>query len=56
MDSSNLPLFNQGRMEGRRELPITRYNVGVVAVVFVLIALWFLSKMFTLQITQGAKI
>ena len=55
MDSSNLPSFNQGRMEGRRELPITRYNVGVVAVVFVLIALWFLSKMFTLQITQGGE-
>jgi penicillin-binding protein 2 len=54
MDSSNLPSFNQGRLEGRRELPITRYNVGVVAVVFVLIAFWFLSKMFTLQIIQGA--
>lgn len=53
LDASNLPLFNQGRMEGKMELPITRYNVGVVAVVFVLIALWFLSKMFTLQITQG---
>lgn len=53
MDSSNLPSFNQGRMEGRRELPIARYNVGVVAVVFILIAFWFLSKMFTLQIIQG---
>jgi penicillin-binding protein 2 len=55
MDSSNLPSFNQGRMEGRRELPITGYNVGVVAVVFIIIALWFLSKMFTLQIIQGAE-
>lgn len=55
MDSSNLPSFNQGRMEGKRELPITVYNVGVVAVVFVLIALWFLWKMYSLQITQGAE-
>ena len=55
LDASNLPSFNQGRMEGKMELPITRYNVGVVAVIFVLIALWFLSKMFTLQITQGEK-
>lgn len=55
MDSSNLPLFNQGRMEGKMELPITRYNVGVVAVVFLLIAIWFLSKLFVLQISQGAE-
>ena len=55
LDSSNLPSFNQGRMEGKMELPITRYNVGVVAVIFILIALWFLSKMFTLQITQGSE-
>jgi penicillin-binding protein 2 len=54
LDSSNLPSFNQGRMEGKTELPITRYNVGVVAVIFTLIALWFLSKLFFLQITQGA--
>ena len=55
LDSSNLPSFNQGRMEGKKELPITSYNVGVVAVLFVLIALWFLSKLFLLQITQGAE-
>jgi len=55
LDASNLPLFNQGRMEGKMELPITRYNVGVVAVVFLMIAFWFLSKIFLLQIDQGQE-
>ncbi len=53
IDSSNLPLFNQGRMEGRMELPITAYSIGIVAVVFVLIALWFLTRIYTLQVIQG---
>lgn len=54
LDSSNLPAFNQGRMEGRMELPITKRNVMVVGVIFVCIALLFLSKLFHLQVTQGA--
>ncbi|MFT7507825.1 MAG: penicillin-binding protein 2 [Acidimicrobiales bacterium] len=53
LDASNLPSFNRGRMEGKMELPITRYNVGVVAAIFILIALWFLTKIFTLQIVEG---
>lgn len=55
LDSSNLPSFNRGRMEGRRELPITVRNVGVVAAIFILIALWFFSKLFMLQIVSGAE-
>ncbi len=53
LDSSNLPSFNQGRMEGRRELPITRYNVGVVAVIFIFIAVGFLGRIAVLQIKEG---
>lgn len=55
LDASNLPSFNQGRMEGRMELPITRRNVFVVAIIFSLIALLFLSKLFSLQVLQGAE-
>jgi len=55
LDSSNLPSFNQGRMEGKIELPITRYNVAVVAAIFVCIALAFFIKLFSLQITQGEE-
>ncbi len=53
LDSSNLPEFNQGRMEGKMELPITRRNVFVIGVIFLLVALAFLGKMYSLQIVQG---
>lgn len=55
LDSSNLPSFNRGRMEGRMELPITVRNIGIVAAIFVLIAGWFFSKLFVLQIVQGEE-
>lgn len=41
-------------MEGKMELPITERNVGVVAFIFVAVALIFISKLFTLQIIEGA--
>ena len=55
MDASNLPAFNQGRMEGRRELPITKRNVSIVGVIFVLVAFGFFGKLFSLQVIQGAE-
>lgn len=55
LDASNLPSFNQGRLEGKMELPITVRNVVMVAVVFGLIATGFLFKLFSLQIIAGAE-
>lgn len=55
LDSSNLPEFNQNRMEGRMELPITRRNVYIVGLIFILVAGGFLSKIFLLQVTEGAR-
>ncbi len=55
LDASNLPSFNQGRLEGKRELPITERNIAIVAIIFVGVALWFLSKLFTLQVIEGAE-
>ncbi|OIP78410.1 MAG: hypothetical protein AUK16_00310 [Parcubacteria group bacterium CG2_30_44_11] len=55
LDASNLPSFNQGRMEGKIELPITRRNVGLVAVVFGVVAVGFLVKLFTLQVIEGSE-
>lgn len=54
MDSSNLPSFNQGRLEGRMELPLTKRNIYIVGFIFFILALLFLSKLFTLQVTYGA--
>lgn len=55
MDSSNLPAFNQGRLEGRLELPIAKRSVIAVGVLFLLIALAFAGKLFELQIMKGAE-
>ena len=54
MDGSNLPSFNLGRMEGRIELPITKRNVYAIGIIFFLIALGFLFKLFNLQVIEGA--
>lgn len=55
LDASNLPSFNQGRMEGRIELPIQKRNVAVVGAIFFVIAALFLYKLFMLQVVQGAE-
>ena len=41
-------------MEGRMELPIKKRSVFVVGLIFSLIAALFFSKLFTLQVVQGA--
>ncbi len=55
LDAANVSAFNQGRMEGRLELPLTTRNVYVVAVIFALIALWFFHKIFLMQVVEGAS-
>lgn len=55
LDASNLPSFNQGRMEGRMELPITKRNVLLVGMIFVLIMFGFFGKLFSLQVIEGAE-
>lgn len=55
MDSSNLPSFNRGRLEGRMELPIMRRSIFVVGLIFTIVSLAFLAKMFELQVIHGAE-
>ena len=38
LDASNIPSFNRGRMEGKRESPISRGKVYLIGIVFTLIA------------------
>ncbi len=54
MDSSNLPAFNAGRMEGRIELPIKERALWATGLIFTVIASLFFSKLIGLQILQGA--
>jgi len=55
LDASNLPSFNTGRLEGRRELPIAPRNILIVGGLFILIAAGFLGKIYQLQIVQGSE-
>ncbi len=55
LDASNIPAFNQARLEGKRELPIPARSVYVVGAVALIISLGFLSKIFSLQVTKGAE-
>ena len=53
MDSSNLPSFNQGRLEGRLALPLSERSILGVGVVFVLIVIIFFGQAFKLQVVEG---
>ncbi len=55
LDISNLPSFNTGRLEGRRELPIATRNIMTIGVIFAVVAVGFLSKIYTLQVVEGAR-
>ncbi len=55
LDSSNLPEFNRGRLEGRLETPLSYKAVFAVGGIFSLIALLFLGQLFRLQVVQGKE-
>jgi len=55
LDVSNLPSFNTERLEGKRELPINPLRVAAVGVMFLIVALGFFSKIYALQINEGAR-
>jgi penicillin-binding protein 2 len=55
LDVTNLPAFNAGRMEGRRELPIAIRNIYLIGLIFFLIAMGFLYRLYGLQIIAGEE-
>ena len=55
LDSSNMLALNQGRMEGKRELPIKRASVRTVGLIFCTIALAFFYQIFSLQVVRGEE-
>lgn len=42
-------------MEGKRELPVTKRNVYLIGILFILIAGGFFYQLYTLQIVEGAR-
>ena len=55
LDATNIPAFNRGRLEGRRELPLSIRSIYLVGLAFLVIVVVFFSKIFTLQVTNGEK-
>ncbi|MCA9355385.1 hypothetical protein KC865_02430 [Candidatus Kaiserbacteria bacterium] len=55
LDSSNILSLNRSRMEGKRELPLTKRSVRTVWILFILIAIAFLTQIFFLQIVKGGE-
>ncbi len=55
LDASNISDFNLARMEGKRELPLTKKNIRSVWIVFSIIAGVFLFQVINLQIVDGDK-
>lgn len=55
LDSENLPNFNTQQFEGRLEKPISKRVLLFVGIFFILIVLIFVSKLVSLQITNGQK-
>jgi len=53
LDASNIPEFNHGRMEGKRELPITKRSVRMIWFLFLIILCAFLVQIFLLQVVKG---
>ncbi len=55
LDASNIPAFNQARLEGKRELPILAKSIYIVGLVALALSAVFYGKIFTLQVTKGAE-
>lgn len=53
LDAANLPKFDRDQFEGRLEKPIAKLTVVLTGVVFILIALVFGFKVWSLQISDG---
>lgn len=53
LDSSNLPEFDQNQFEGRLEKPIQSRSVWYLGVFFLIVSLFFVSRLWYLQIVHG---
>lgn len=55
LDSSNLPEFDQNQFEGRLEKPIQSRSVWYLSVLFLIILLSFVYRLWYLQVSHGAE-
>lgn len=55
VDSENIPQFNNDQFEGRIEKPIGKGTFNILGFFFIIIALVFTSKLWSLQIVNGEE-
>lgn len=55
LDASNILGLNLDRLEGKRELPISASSIYKIGIVFSLILIFFLGKIYTLQVVKGEE-
>lgn len=55
LDATNVSSLDEGRLEGRFELPITRGSIYFVGLFFVVVALGFGYSIFSLQVVSGEE-
>src|SRR5438128_958383 len=55
LDSENLPAFDRHQFEGRIERPISGKTFAVLGIVFVLIGILFVGRLWNLQIAYGQQ-
>jgi penicillin-binding protein 2 len=55
LDATNIPSFNRARLEGKRELPVSYRSMYAVGIVFLLVSMVYVHKIFELQVTNGAE-
>lgn len=55
LDASNIPAFNRGRLEGKRESPIGKRNINTLGFIFLIIVGIYFYQIFSLQIVRGAE-
>ncbi len=54
LDSANLPRFDTHQLEGRIERPIGKWSVTALALVFLVASVGFGTKLYALQVRDGA--
>ena len=55
LDATNMLGLDLARLEGKRELPIPSSSIYKVGIVFILITVFFVSKMYELQVVKGEE-
>ncbi|KKU80098.1 MAG: Cell division protein ftsi/penicillin-binding protein 2 [Parcubacteria group bacterium GW2011_GWA1_47_8] len=56
LDASNLPEFDKHQFEGRIEAPIGKSAIWSVVLVFLLVEIIFIGKVFSLQVVHGGEL